>query len=204
MKTTSENITRTFRKYGVDVVHKPSPTIKNRICHLKDKIHQMEKSGPLYKITCKKHPGEKYIGETERGMKYRAYEHKIIEHKQVTKSWSTDIENVEEESEDNVERKSNRLKEKKRVDYARMAKGKIEKDEEEKTYSSEVAEHLIINKHDKKDMEIEFLGFETKWWERGVKESIYIRKEKPTLNADNGRYNLSRIWDNVIINDEIN
>ena len=85
-----------------------------------------------------------------------------------------------------------------------MAKGEIEKDEEETTYSSEVAEHIIKNKHDKKDMNIEFLGFETKWWERGVKESIHIRKEKPTLNSDNGRYNLSRIWDNVIINDEIN
>ena len=85
-----------------------------------------------------------------------------------------------------------------------MAKGEIENnEEEEKTFSSEVAEHLIKNKHDKKDMEIEFLGFETKWWERGVKESIYIRKEKPTLNVDKGRYNLSRIWDNVIIKDEI-
>ena len=38
-------------------------------------------------------------------------------------------------------------------------------------------------------MNLEFLGFETKWWERGILEAIHIRKEKPSLNADNGRYN---------------
>ena len=30
------------------------------------------------------------------------------------------------------------------------------------TYASEVAEHIIKNKHEKNDMNLEFLGFETK------------------------------------------
>ena len=76
--------------------------------------------------------------------------------------------------------------------------------EEEQTTNSEVAEHITTNRHNKEDMEIDFLGFEPKWWERGVLESIHIRKERPMLNADCGRYNLSRIWDGILNTGDIN
>ena len=36
---------------------------------------------------------------------------------------------------------------------------------------------------------------------KGVLEAIHIRKEKPSLNSDNGRFNLSRIWDSVLLKD---
>ena len=74
--------------------------------------------------------------------------------------------------------------------------------EEELTTNSEVADHITTYRHNKEYMEIDFLGFEPKWWERGVLESIHIRKESPTLNADCGRYNLSRIWDGILNTDD--
>ena len=69
----------------------------------------MEKPGPLYKISCKKHPDDKYVEETERAMKFRAYEHKMIEHKEVLKSWSLE-EEIEIENEDKIKKK--KIKEK--------------------------------------------------------------------------------------------
>ena len=205
VKTTSEKIARTLRKYGFEVIHKPSTTIKNRLCHLKDKVHGMEKSGPIYKISCLKHPKEKYVGETERGMKFRAYEHKVIEHKQVTKSWSTDIDGEGDEKEKKIEeaRKSSRLREKDRINYARMNKDGLEENKEisETNIQSEVAQHIAESYHDKKDLKIDILQYEHKWWERGVLEAIHIRKEKPTLNANEGRFKLSKIW-NIVINKE--
>ena len=130
IKNTSEKIARAYRKYGIDVVHKPSATIKNRLCHLKDKVHKMEKPGPLYKISCKKHPDDKYVGETERAMKFRAYEHKMIEHKEVLKSWSLEeeIEIENEDKEEENQRKSERLKEKKKINYVNMNNGRKEEE----------------------------------------------------------------------------
>ena len=36
---------------------------------------------------------------------------------------------------------------------------------------------------------------EPKWFEQGVKETIYIRLKDPNLNSDWGRYSLSSVWD---------
>ena len=44
----------------------------------------------------------------------------------------------------------------------------------------------------------EVLAVEPKWFERGVKEAIYIRANKPSLNRDTGRYNLPSVWNNTI------
>ena len=54
--------------------------------------------------------------------------------------------------------------------------------------------------HTKEDMEINILGYEQNWWKRGIKEAIHIRKHKPTLNKDQGRYNLGQIWTKLIEN----
>ena len=65
-------------------------------------------------------------------MKFRAYEHKIIEHKEVTKSWSREIDGEGDEKENNLEetRKSSRLREKDRIDYARMNKDGLEENKD--------------------------------------------------------------------------
>ena len=44
----------------------------------------------------------------------------------------------------------------------------------------------------------EILTTEPRWFERGVKEAIYIRALNPSLNRDEGRYNLPPVWDNII------
>ena len=42
--------------------------------------------------------------------------------------------------------------------------------------------------------------FQLRWFERGVKEAIFIRALNPSLNRDGGRYNLPPVWDNIIKN----
>ena len=42
------------------------------------------------------------------------------------------------------------------------------------------------------------LAVEPRWFERGVKEAIYIRANKPSLNRDGGRYNLPPVWNNIV------
>ena len=44
----------------------------------------------------------------------------------------------------------------------------------------------------------EVLTTEPRWFERGVKEDTYVRALNPSLNRDGGRYNLPRVWDNII------
>ena len=44
----------------------------------------------------------------------------------------------------------------------------------------------------------EILAVEPKWFERGVKEAVYIRATEPSLNRDGGRFNLSPIWTNIL------
>ena len=69
---------------------------------------------------------------------------------------------------------------------------------EDKETTSEVAEHMASGPHEKEDMECEILGYEDNWWKRGIREAIDIRRHKPTLNKDKGRYNLGPIWTEII------
>ncbi|XP_052221647.1 uncharacterized protein LOC127838114 [Dreissena polymorpha] len=65
--------------------------------------------------------------------------------------------------------------------------------------SSEVSRHI----HDCKPghaitMEnVMILDHEPSWFERGVKDAIYIRALRPDLNKDGGRYQLSHTWDHT-------
>ena len=42
------------------------------------------------------------------------------------------------------------------------------------------------------------ISTEDEWFKRGVKEAVAIRKLRPTLNKDDGRYHLSKIYDKFI------
>ena len=46
----------------------------------------------------------------------------------------------------------------------------------------------------------EILEVEPRWFERGVKEAIYIRTLCPSLNKDGGCHNLHPIWTNLLRN----
>ena len=66
--------------------------------------------------------------------------------------------------------------------------------------TSEVSRHIHQENPDHKvDItNTSILTTEPKWFERGVKEAIYIRANKPTLNRDGGRYMLPPVWHNTI------
>ena len=66
--------------------------------------------------------------------------------------------------------------------------------------TSEVSKHIHMD-HRQHSVELEnteVLTTEPRWFERGVKEAIYIRALNPSLNRDGGRYNLPPVWDNII------
>lgn len=49
------------------------------------------------------------------------------------------------------------------------------------------------------DDDVEIIDKEERWFERGVREALYDRIEKPTLNRTGGlRFILSHIWDRTL------
>ena len=66
--------------------------------------------------------------------------------------------------------------------------------------TSEVSQHIHIESpgHHVSLDEVKVLDREDKWFERGVKEAIYIRAHQPSLNRDGGRYKLPRVYDPIL------
>ena len=52
--------------------------------------------------------------------------------------------------------------------------------------------------HSFEDSNVKIMNREDRWFKRGVKEAICIRKIRPTLNLDDGRYHLSAMYDQYI------
>ena len=64
---------------------------------------------------------------------------------------------------------------------------------------SAVYSHLQTAKHNFKDKDVLILDKESRWFERGVREAIYVSSENPSLNRGGGlRHNLSRIYSSAI------
>ncbi len=191
----SEKVAKPFKEYGIKTVHKPSSTIKNILFNYKDRIHDLDKSGLVYEINCKKHE-EEYVGETDGPMKERGYEHKIVTHKDSKISHSLGKKKIENKSRnENQGKRSERLSKQERLDYKTLNVGKrliIN------TGGSEVAEHMQHENHEDTDIEYKIIGTESNWYKRGIREAIEIRRRKPSLNQDEGRYNLSQIWNKSI------
>ena len=59
---------------------------------------------------------------------------------------------------------------------------------------SAIYKHISTSGHSFENTDVQILDKEVRWHERGVKESIYERIEKPTLTTKL-RFNLSHVWD---------
>ena len=113
-----------MRRYNLDVVHKPTRTIKNQLCNkAKDKLNPMDKPGAIYHIRCKVHNSQ-YVGETGRAPKERFYEHKIISHKDATRSHSL-MQNapVEEETKRSEPTRRSQRTAERRINYRALDRG---------------------------------------------------------------------------------
>ena len=197
VKGTSEDLARIFKRYDIETIHKPSTTLKNLLCNkMKDKVHDLDKTGAVYYNDCIKHKRNDYVGETERVTRERLYEHRIIDHK--TSKRSASLGTIEEEeipkvADKNVIRRSSRIRAKK--DYKAMHEGSNQILNEG---STEFSAHVAGDTHEKGDLRYTILCTEDNWFKRGVKEAIAIKKIRPTLNKDEGRYHLSPIYDQFI------
>ena len=197
---TSENLARIFKRYDIETIHKPSTTIKHLLCNkIKDKVEDLDKTGAVYYNECKKHrdPKKDYVGETDRVTRKRMYEHRIIDHK--TSERAASINHPEDPMEEPSSKRGTRRSARniRKKDYKAMDTGS---NQILSTGNTEFSAHVASDIHEKSDLSFKILCTDDNWFRRGVKEAIFIRKLKPTLNQDDGRHHLSPIYDNFIKN----
>ena len=150
---------------------------------------------------CLKHkePKNDYVGETDRVWRSREYEHRVVDFKTARTAASINLSD-EEKKEDSKKvgkrqptRKSSRTR--KEIDYKELSQGKKDPLTEG---STEFSAHVASQNHEKSDLGHSILCTEDNWFKRGVKEAIAIRKIRPSLNLDDGRYHLSTMYDKFI------
>ena len=66
-----------FAKHKIATSIKPHQTLRNILVHPKDKIKTEDKSGVVYRVSCK-NCDQVYIGETGRKLSIRTKEHKAL------------------------------------------------------------------------------------------------------------------------------
>ena len=68
------------------------------------------------------------------------------------------------------------------------------------TTSSEVSQHIHIESpgHKVELDSVVILDREHRYFERGIKESVYIRALQPSLNRDSGRHKLPAVYDTLL------
>ena len=175
---------------------------------MKDKVEDLDKTGAVYHVDCKKEKCKEvrndksdYTGETDRVARERMYEHRVIDHKTAKRAASIDHEEEEKgrtekgRTEKVGTRRSERQKDKKKKDYKEISTGS---DQILSEGGTEFSAHVASDRHSKDDLQFKILCTDDDWFRRGVKEAIAIKKIKPTLNKDGGRYHLPKIYDNLI------
>ena len=63
---------------------------------------------------------------------------------------------------------------------------------------TEVSKHVATEEHENGDVSIHTINHDDNWYSRGIREAINIKKRKPTLNADEGRFHLNPIYDVIL------
>ena len=199
IKGTSEKLARIFKRFDIETFHKPTTKLKAILCNkMKDKVEMLDRTGAVYYNLCKKKdcdekPKNDYVGETDRVLRGRQYEHGTIDHKTANRSASID-HGDEVQPQQRRSRRTTRSTSK-QIDYKTLHEGS---DQPLTLGSTEFSAHLASSNHKKTDFEFSILCTDDNWYNRGVKEAIAIRKIKPTLNQDDGRHHLSRMYDKLI------
>ena len=158
-------------------------------------MEKLDKTGAVYYNTCKIHQNNNYVGETERVLRERLYEHRIVDHKTAKRAASISYPEEKENQQDTVRNTRRSTRKRKEHDYKAMQQGTNQLLTEGNT---EFSAHVASDVHTKKDLQYTVLCTEEDWFKRGVKEAIAIKKIKPTLNQDDGRYHLSAVYDKYI------
>ena len=70
--------------------------------------------------------------------------------------------------------------------------------EEHAGKTSAVATHMDNEGHTFNSDSVEIMAIETDWFKRGVKESIHIKEQNPTLNQDRGRHTLPSVYSSIL------
>ena len=76
IKGTTERVKRLLRNHNVKLFDTNKNSLKSKICRLKDKRNNSEKSNIVYEFSCGDCPA-KYIGESSRTLKVRSHEHSL-------------------------------------------------------------------------------------------------------------------------------
>ena len=203
VKGVSERLARIFKRYDLETIHKPSSTLKNLLCNkMKDKVDVLDKTGSVYYNECIKEKcraereKDDYVGETDRVTRERMYEHRVIDHKTSKQYASLQDKKVSGPAEPAPEnlRRSTRNKDKKKKDYKAVQEGSNQLLSEG---STDFSAHVASDTHES-DLRFTVLCTEENWFKRGVKEAVAIKKIRPTLNKDQGRYHLSSVYDKFI------
>ena len=164
---------------------------------MKDKVENLDKTGAVYYNWCKKHTKQDYVGETDRVLRERMYEHRVIDHKTAKRAASINHPEDEEKEAPKTNKQPTRRssRTKTRKDYKSINEGSQQQLTEG---STEFSAHIASDTHEKTDIEHTILMTDDNWFRRGIKEAIAIRKIKPTLNQDDGRYHLSPMYNRLI------
>ena len=67
--------------------------------------------------------------------------------------------------------------------------------------ATEVSKHKAEYDHIEGDFEMKAISYDKNYYTRGIREAIEIRKKNPSLNSDNGRYFLPKIYVLVLSRD---
>ena len=77
IKGTSEKLNRILEPYSIQLSSKPSNTLRQKLCHLKDRRLVLEKKNALFiKFLANNVQEYNYVGETSRQLRTRVEEHK--------------------------------------------------------------------------------------------------------------------------------
>ena len=82
----------------------------------------------------------------------------------------------------------------------RSLKSRFQEHQRPSSTTSEVSRHIHQDcpNHTVSLRNTKVLAVEPKWFERGVKEAIHIKLERPSLNKDSGRHYLHPVWTNLL------